>query len=81
MEEWNNDGDGYSLKNKEGTNIFPNLSLRECQILCEITDYCLYFKLIKDKSQCKLMYGMGIKTFDTNTIFGHKYNPSKRSFL
>ena len=74
-------GEGFALKKKGGNNAYPNLTLGECQELCEITDNCLYFKLDSYPTgrNCQLFYGMGEWRFSTSTFkpyFGHKYNPS-----
>ena len=80
-------GSGFPLKNNGGTNSFHNLTLSECQKLCEITENCLYFKLNESltETNCQLYYGMGHWELSISSLskmyFGHKYNPSMIEIL
>ena len=80
-------GIGFALKNEGGTNSFHNLTLSECQKLCEITENCLYFKLNESltETNCQLYYGMGHWELSISSLskmyFGHKYNPSMIEIL
>ena len=86
---------GHPLNNKNGgKNLFKQLTLSECQELCQITENCFYFNHVDD--ECSLKYGMGKKcsvtenedgrmtdtchgiTSKRKVFFGHKYSSGKQ---
>ena len=74
---------GYPLANYAGSNIYSQVTVDECQYLCEISDLCRYFNYVnKNKNYeqaCFLKFGVGKLVTDEKAIgegpsFGHKYS-------
>ena len=69
---------GFPLRNFNGTNFYFFVSLEECQYLCEINDYCMFFNYLEDMRGCWLKFGAGKKVSEKNIkeagYFGHKYS-------
>ena len=75
---------GFPLNNYGGKNFYQEVSVEECQYLCEITDQCQYFNYNIDENSfsntCFLKYGVGRKE-DFNGLFGHKYSPGNKLII
>ena len=80
---------GFPLRNYGNFhNIYSQVTVDECQYLCEISDLCQYFNYISEKQQgtppktyyelCYLKFGVGEKKAVTNGTFGYKYSPGER---
>ena len=68
---------GFPLNNFEAVNFYEELSLDECQYLCQITDQCLFFNYSNQSRICYLKHGMGEKKKSTGLVgdyFGNKYS-------
>ena len=66
--------DGFHLYNQAGLSCYQYLSLDECQLLCQITDQCLYFNA-NSQQHCCLKYGVGEKgSAQVGRYFGNKYS-------
>ena len=74
---------GYPLKNYAGVNSFSQVTVDECQYLCEIFDLCRYFNYVNKNEEyekaCFLKFGVGRLATDEKFIgegpsFGHKYS-------
>ena len=74
---------GYPLFNYAGVSTYSQVTVDECQYLCEISDLCRYFNYVNKTEQyehaCFLKFGVGKLITDEKIIgegpsFGHKYS-------
>ena len=75
---------GYPLANYAGSNTYSQVTVDECQYLCEISDLCRYFNYVNKneyyEQACFLQFGVGRRRiYDEKIIgegasFGHKYS-------
>ena len=74
---------GYPLRNFGPSNIYSQVTVDECQYLCEISGLCRFFNYIKKndklKDACFLKYGTGERVslkskIEEGRSFGHKYS-------
>ena len=66
---------GFPLTNYGGKNVYSQVTVNECQYLCEITTLCRYFNYL-DK-YCNLKFGVGKKVYKYGGSFGYKYSSGK----
>ena len=74
---------GYPLVNYARFNFYSQVTVDECQYLCEISDLCQYFNYVYKNENyehaCFLKFGVGKRITDPRLIgegasFGHKYS-------
>ena len=68
---------GFPLLNFGGSNSYQKITLEECQLLCQITDGCLYFGYNSRGTNniCSLKYGMGQMEKKSWMEIGPKFCP------
>ena len=82
---------GFPLRNYGNFhNIYSQVTVDECQYLCEISDLCQYFNYVTETDMdvgedededmvtlykaCYLKFGVGKRTEKANGAFGYKYS-------
>ena len=72
---------GFLLNNNKGENDYEDVTVEECQILCQKTHGCMFFNYNNKSKTCWLKWGVGIKQEskyqDSTEQFGPKNCPSK----
>ena len=71
---------GFPLYNYEGSSVYSQVTVDECQYLCQITDLCRYFNYGSDKF-CNLKFGVGKKVYKYGGSFGYKNSSGIRMDL
>ena len=67
--------DAFPLKNFGNESAYAEISVEECQLLCQMTKGCLYFGYNNIRTECYLKYGMGIGHSLTFFNIGPKFCP------